>query len=72
MADRILLYHATDQNFQAHNFSFADVAAENWSPGFTSVGGAAWRYPYIYFLDTAVSPNIVRVWEHEEGESRSR
>ena len=72
MADRILLYHATDHNFQAHDFSYADETAENWSPGFTSVGGAAWRYPYIYLLDTSVSPNIVRVWEHEEGESRSR
>ena len=72
MADRILLYHATDHNFQAHDFSYADETAENWSPGFTTCGGAAWRYPYIYFLDTAVSPNIVRVWEHEEGESRSR
>ena len=39
---------------------------------FTSVGGAAWRYPYIYLLDTSVSPNVVRVWEHEEGETRSR
>lgn len=72
MADRILLYHATDRNFQAHNFSFADVAADNWSPNFTTCGGAAWRYPYIYFLDIAVSPNVVRVWEHEEGETRSR
>ena len=72
MANRIFLYHATDHNFQAHTFSYTDVATENWSPGFTSVGGAAFWYPYIYLLDVLVSPNVVRVWEHEQGESRSR
>ena len=72
MANRIFLYHATDHNFQAHTFAFADETGENWSPGFTTCGGAAWWYPYIYLLDISVSPNIVRVWEHAEGEARSR
>ena len=62
MADRVFIFHDTTDNFRAFQFDGTAVTAENWSPGFGTIGGATADYAHIYVLDTSVSPAIVRIF----------
>ena len=62
MADRVFIFHDTTNNFRAFQFDGTAVTAENWSPGFGTIGGATADYAHIYVLDTSVGPPIVRVF----------
>ena len=62
MADRVFIFHDTTNNFRAFQFDGTAVTAENWSPGFGTIGGATANHTHIYVLDTSVGPPIVRVF----------
>lgn len=63
MANRVFIFHETTHNFRAFQFDGTAQTGENWSPGFTTIGGAAANYTHIYVLDTAPDTPIVRVFD---------
>lgn len=60
MADRVFIFHETTDNFRSFQFDGTAQTGENWSPGFTTIRGAAANYTHIYVLDTSGSTAIAR------------
>ena len=60
MADRVFIFHETDDRFRAFDFAGAAQTSENWNPSLTTIGGAAANYTHIYVLDTSGSTAIAR------------
>ena len=60
MADRVFIFHETTDNFRAFTFAGGAQASENWSPGFTTLKGAAANHTHIYLLDLSTNPATIR------------
>ena len=60
MADRVFIFHETDDRFRAFEFDGDAQVSENWLPNLTIVKGAAANYTHIYVLDLSVNPAIAR------------
>lgn len=72
MANRVFLFHETTDNFRGFQFDATVVAADNWSPGFDTLGGATADDAYIYLLDTAPATPVVRLFDSAQTRQATR